>query len=211
MDRVNLEKLDNDIFYYKDAIADPQALINLINETDALASENSLIDKWKPFHAPKRPDSQFGLKKVYYSLRPGPTPQELIDLHKLVYSYIYSAANDYAKHKGIDVGHQYQITFLKYFKNTFLGPHTDAQSDPGLHISCVVYLNDDYDGGELKFNNHNISIKPSAGSIFVFPSTDPFVHQSMPVKNGHKYLITGFWYPNEKNILNVSEDKYEYK
>lgn len=210
MDSIKLTKFNDDIFYYENVIKNPKDLIDLINSTDYLASQDSLIDQWKPFHAPNRPTSQFGLKKIYYSFRPGPTAKELIDLHKTVYDYLYFVANDYAKSKGIDVGHQYQITFLKYFKNTFLGPHTDAQSDPDLNISCIIYLNEDYEGGELKFNNHNILIKPTAGSIFVFPSGQPFLHQSLPVTSGEKYLITGFWHSSIKEINLLDKENNEH-
>ena len=56
-----------------------------------------------------------------------------------------------------------------------------------------MYLNDDYTGGELNFKDQGIKIKPSAGSIAVFPSRSPYFHESLPVLSGEKYMTPGFW------------------
>lgn len=37
------------------------------------------------------------------------------------------------------------------------------------HISNLIYLNDDYNGGELFFPHHNLKIKPEAGMLISFP------------------------------------------
>lgn len=207
---MNLEILHPDIFYYKNVIPNPEELIDMINSTDILATENSLIDKWMPFHAPSRPDAKFGLKKISNVFRDGETHEDLVVLYKTVFQYISKTTKDYAEKRGLEPGYQDHITFLKYFENTFLGPHTDSQPDKDGHISCVIYLNDNYEGGELRFNNHNITIKPEAGSIFVFPSQPPFVHQSLSVKSGEKYLITAFWHTEKvAGMKNMQEQHYD--
>jgi predicted 2-oxoglutarate/Fe(II)-dependent dioxygenase YbiX len=60
-------------------------------------------------------------------------------------------------------------------------------------MSAVIYLNDDYEGGELRFPEQDVMIKPEAGSVIVFPSVEPFYHQSMPLKTGTKYMVPAFW------------------
>ena len=76
-----------------------------------------------------------------------------------------------------------------------MGPHVDNYGQPNLQtlMSAVAYLNDDYEGGELHFPEQNVTIKPSAGSIVVFPSEAPFYHQSLPVTKGAKYMSPAFW------------------
>ena len=75
-----------------------------------------------------------------------------------------------------------------------MGPHIDSYSDsPKEVLSIVLYLNNNYEGGELYFKNQNIKIKPEAGSLIAFPSVDPYFHESMPVLSGIKYISPGFW------------------
>jgi predicted 2-oxoglutarate/Fe(II)-dependent dioxygenase YbiX len=62
-----------------------------------------------------------------------------------------------------------------------------------LLYTVIVYLNDDYDGGELYFKNFDIKIKPKAGSIVIFPSVKPYIHESLPVLTNRKMLITHYW------------------
>ena len=83
-----------------------------------------------------------------------------------------------------------------------IGYHTDnkASSDimPGSHsiITVTIYLNDDYDGGEVSFLNEQgseiITYKPKAGDVTIFPSYKPFFHAAEPVSGGHKYFIRYF-------------------
>jgi predicted 2-oxoglutarate/Fe(II)-dependent dioxygenase YbiX len=52
-----------------------------------------------------------------------------------------------------------------------------------------VYLNDDYEGGEVEFVNFGIKIKPQPGMLLLFPSTYPYAHIAHPVTSGVKYAI----------------------
>ena len=66
----------------------------------------------------------------------------------------------------------------------------------GERIGClVVYLNDDFEGGELFFeSNGGLKIKPEAGSgVYYRPLlTHRNVHQGLPVKAGTKYTCVVF-------------------
>lgn len=65
-----------------------------------------------------------------------------------------------------------------------------------LFITVTVYLNDDYEGGELSFINEKnkeiIYFKPKAGDITVFPSMLPYFHGVEPISSGEKYLSRSF-------------------
>ena len=72
-----------------------------------------------------------------------------------------------------------------------MGPHADGyDGNTDLAFSMVEYLNDDYEGGEISFPNHNITIKPEKGSLIMFPSQDPFVHEVKPIISGDRYMST---------------------
>jgi hypothetical protein len=80
--------------------------------------------------------------------------------------------------------------------------HTDThQYDTergGNHfiLTITMYLNDDYEGGELTFLNEDdgdvIHYRPKAGDITVFPSAVPYWHGVERVESGDRYLVRTF-------------------
>lgn len=94
------------------------------------------------------------------------------------------------KHRGNTTG------INKYYPDRQMGPHIDwNEGNADVEYTIVIYLNDQYDGGELEFVEPElgIKIKPKAGSIVIFPSFMPYKHQSCHVSNGRKMLITHHW------------------
>ena len=72
--------------------------------------------------------------------------------------------------------------------------HTDQHTDPSIRYAAILYLNDDYEGGELFFENVGLEIKPERGSLLVFPGTEEFSHGVNTVKSGPiRYVIVGFF------------------
>lgn len=59
-------------------------------------------------------------------------------------------------------------------------------------FSMLIYLNDDFEGGELKFSWLNYLYKPVAGDLVIFPSNHVFSHESLPIKSGKKYAIVSW-------------------
>jgi len=56
-----------------------------------------------------------------------------------------------------------------------------------------MFLNDDFEGGELEFKEFNIKIKPEAGEIVLFSSGFPYMHQVNSVTKGIRYAVVK-WY-----------------
>lgn len=81
-------------------------------------------------------------------------------------------------------------TIKKYDPGKEIVSHADRKKDNKYHTfdwTVLIYLNDDYTGGELYFDDLDISISPSAGSIIFF-STDE-LHTAKKVLTGNKYFI----------------------
>lgn len=57
----------------------------------------------------------------------------------------------------------------------------------------ILYLNDDYEGGELYFPDHNIKIKPEAGMFVTFPGGHENIHGVTVVTEGTRYTMVSFW------------------
>jgi hypothetical protein len=84
-----------------------------------------------------------------------------------------------------------QLQLLKYSKGCFYKEHMDliyGEPNP-RNFSTVLYLNDDYDGGEVEFPRQNFKYKPKAGECIVFPSgyTHPYIEHE--VTDGEKYCV----------------------
>lgn len=73
---------------------------------------------------------------------------------------------------------------------------TDAVNRPGIfarQFSSVIYLNDDFDGGETEFVFGHIV--PKKGWSVIFPSNFMYVHTARPVRNGTKYACASWLTP----------------
>ena len=73
------------------------------------------------------------------------------------------------------------------------GMHEHFDSSRPNDIATLVYLNDDYEGGELYFPNQEIQFKPKAGAAYFFPGDMNYVHGVTEIKSGIRYTCPFFW------------------
>lgn len=67
--------------------------------------------------------------------------------------------------------------------------------------SVLVYLNDDYVGGNITFNLFNYSYHPQKGDVVFFPSGYQYMHSATPVKKGFRYAIVSWCAVKESRKL----------
>jgi len=87
----------------------------------------------------------------------------------------------------------YQIN--KYEINQYYDYHIDnavMENNENRVVSIVIYINDDYEGGELQFPFY--TYRPSKGQGILFPSDWLYPHKSCPILNGVKYSIVTWLY-----------------
>jgi Rps23 Pro-64 3,4-dihydroxylase Tpa1-like proline 4-hydroxylase len=101
--------------------------------------------------------------------------------------YLNSYKKEFNIHDDIFSPEGFQL--LKYEPGGYFKTHYDSYPAVKRCISVLIYLNDDYDGGEIEFVYFNAKIKPKAGSLILFPSNYPYRHIAHPVTNGTKYAI----------------------
>jgi hypothetical protein len=71
--------------------------------------------------------------------------------------------------------------------------HTDNHTDPSISYATIVYINDDYNDGELFFKNLDISLKPKPKTLLIFPGNEKYEHGVKTVSDGPiRYVIVGF-------------------
>lgn len=196
------------IVYFPGAVPDVDNLISSIETTNSLA-----VSPWEVWYASSDTDGYaYGEVKFMSNHL---LQQETDSNVKATSEYILNtligsmakAAKTYAQIHKIDdsilefalnalynSGTKYGIN--KYYENMYMGPHVDwNEQNFDITYTIVVYLNDDYEGGELFFVDPeiNLKIKPKKGSIVMFPSVLPYLHQSCEITSGRKMLITHHW------------------
>jgi hypothetical protein len=96
-------------------------------------------------------------------------------------------------------------------------------SAPGYKfiITCTIYFNDDYEGGEVDFvmGDKLVKYKPEAGDLLVFPSGHPeyltedgkpYLHGVMPSYNKNKFLSRMYWQKYQKGTDEWYEKEKEF-
>ena len=87
----------------------------------------------------------------------------------------------------------------------------DEDSSIQHHARCLVwmvYLNDDYEGGETEFLYYKRRIKPEKGKLLIWPAGMTHAHRGGLVLEGIKYVATGWFYisPLESNSVRLMDD-----
>ena len=85
----------------------------------------------------------------------------------------------------------------RFEKNTKLPPHVDNHIDAEhLFRSGVIYLNDDYDGGYLRFLEHEFTYKPERLSLVLIDST--YLHEITNILSGMRMTVP-LWATKDKD------------
>lgn len=206
------EVLDLGLVYYKNIISNPDRIIDLIENVEKrfLANEHgkskTIVSSWKPW---TYGDLNFCLQKFFPESKNvsenDPYSKEMRLIADSLYLPLQKALDHYSKilypfaAKNIK-SRENSIHLLKYAS----GGHLPAHSDQGIStrvLSSVIYLNDNYDGGEIEFVQSGIKIKPEAGSIIFFPSNFLYIHEVHEIVNGYRYSMP-HWYHNSVHKVN---------
>ena len=94
------------------------------------------------------------------------------------------------------------MQIIRWFPGMEQPPHADDMTDhddPELdwfkhrEYGAIIYLNDDYEGGETYYPQHEKSISPEIGKLAVHPGTPDHMHGVTEIKNNIRYTIASFW------------------
>jgi hypothetical protein len=80
---------------------------------------------------------------------------------------------------------------VKWESGATLAAHTDGpnkEKPPIITVGALIYLNDDYEGGELIFPEYDIVIKPKYGDLVIFPCH--YLHEVGKIIGTDKYRYT---------------------
>lgn len=101
--------------------------------------------------------------------------------------------------------------FVKWEKGWELTPHADNIEQDGVSPNAtpwrshgsVMYLNDDYDGGEIFYPNLDIEVTPEAGMLAIHRADIVYTHGVKQVTNGVRHTVSTFltYDQNQGNLI----------
>lgn len=98
----------------------------------------------------------------------------------------------------------WQIQFYKKDEGHFKQYHTDGDLKfANRRFAVMFYLNDVDTGGETEFPYWDLKIKPTKGTMIVWPAPWPWIHAGHIPKSNDKYIVTSWLTLNQSNNLAV--------
>lgn len=93
------------------------------------------------------------------------------------------------------------IDLVRWFEGMSQHPHCDDMSDSSTespkfnhrYFGCIIYLNEDYEGGRTIYPEHNYEVTPKSGRLAIHLGDCNHRHGVSPVKGNTRYTIGSFW------------------
>ena len=194
----NKKRITKDIVIYENFI-DKETCAKMIQAIDAQEKNEKM--SWMPI----------SFYESYSSVLPQDGDQELIDagLPLTIFSDVenkmpeaIASVHDLDPKIISKIGYHTQ----KWEPGAFARLHsdnTDAKGKSGAftrsRYAGFLYLNDDFEGGLLKFPDQNIDIKPQVGMLAVFDGGFNNMHEVSMITSGVRYTIGSFWDDREED------------
>jgi len=116
----------------------------------------------------------------------------LINTNNMFFKNFDPIEKDYMQTYGVYSEWHDTYGILKYGSGQFFSNHIDDHPTYHRRISTLYYLNDNYTGGEINFPRFNITFKPKANQMILFPSTYVYNHSVSPVIEGERYAVVSW-------------------
>lgn len=180
---INVEELSDNIFYIKSFLS-PEELYAAVSLLGPLAEEDwSLVNDGLPENwQNKFYDHNNGALNGSIRKKMAEVLETLPDLQVIGYN-----------------------RFLRQSPGQNMDAHIDERNDVNngstREYAAVIYVNDDYEGGEIRYVNLDISVKPEAGSMLIFKTGPEYLHEVLQVRGDKpRYCLPGFFFSSWKDI-----------
>jgi predicted 2-oxoglutarate/Fe(II)-dependent dioxygenase YbiX len=145
---------------------------------------------------------------------------EIIDLYRNVVTNVINPFYEF------EVKDSELPQLLHYGIDGHYMPHCDGESlwkPPGNEpliwrkstdrdLSTVLFLNDEFEGGDFVFPELRVRVRPEPGMLVCFPSTHEYLHGVEPVTKGTRYSIVNWMtvkgFPSMEDETNMINHKY---
>jgi len=236
----NLEYIElyPQIDVYRNVLSDPQNLYKTMKKSEQTSEGKHYLNKWDPW-AHFGTYTQIKDKSDLSAIEQDEMYLEEKDFADQVQAAYDLVLKDYIERHSIKLKpgwHFSGCSFSKYrdqvdvLNNKMtMQYHTDfiiSERDmPGskFQLTCTMYINDDYNGGDIEFfvDGNLINHKPQSGDILVFPSDAPYFHGVKTIHGGEKFFVRNFvmysydghpdWIAKQKQFGAANWMKKEFK
>lgn len=199
-DRVDVKLLAPDFLLCKNVIPWSADLINLVNKIDNWSQSTQV----KSNSSESYKDNLRTSSSYVVSCKDPKWGAQLAPFELGIMTALHSCAKAYLAYNPYciitdDTGYE----LLRYEEGQEFGEHVDTISgrhEGNRQLTALIYLNDDYQGGETNFSRQGLTVQASAGDVLLFPSNFVYPHSSPPVVGGVKYVIVTWFvaYPGNK-------------
>lgn len=87
--------------------------------------------------------------------------------------------------------------------------HADNANDDGSPnlfawrtYSSVLYLNDDYEGGNTYFTHLGVEVRPETGKLLAFGAGSEYQHGVRPITSGNRFTMP-MWFTDQLNYVEL--------
>lgn len=136
-------------------------------------------------------------------------PNEIKNLLEKVFTVVYQKSVELYD-VNINPLKKDSLTLFKFPEGFELNQHVDTLSDESLHIASVYYINDDYTGGEISFKDHDLTIKPKANSLVIFPGNESYTHGVNKIFDNDRYS-SALWFQFTGSTFSKKSEWYGNK
>jgi hypothetical protein len=148
----------------------------------------------------KKAETNFNIRRTY-ALQLSNLNNSLSNVHwfNLLHFYFDKNLKQYKYDNNIldyDYRNIFDIEILKYENTGFYTWHVDHFADIPRTMSCILLLNNDYEGGNICFRNPDgseeweVEVKPNR--MILWPSNFLYPHTVKPVTKGKRYSVVAW-------------------
>lgn len=179
-----------------------QNYITLYRDTFSKEKCQNLIDKFEKhteFHDVKKTDAKDGWQMSFTQLHLSEHKEFEVE-NKALKRLFLEAISVYKKEHDIQP-HQWPKEFqLEPIRMKRYLPNSNEKFDEHVEVTnletakrfmvAVLYLNDDFEGGETDFTQFKVMVKPKQGSMVLFPAGWNWLHRGKAVRGeSPKYIV----------------------
>jgi predicted 2-oxoglutarate/Fe(II)-dependent dioxygenase YbiX len=123
--------------------------------------------------------------------------EDVINVHDRIKLFIENTYNVKTKSS------LFATMIVKWNPGEEQGVHGDRENEDGTpqhneavrhyDLSSILYINDNYEGGEIYLPQHNLTIKPKKGMLVTFPGDRYYIHGVSKITSGTRFTMPYWW------------------
>jgi hypothetical protein len=168
---------------------------NIINKTTEEEWDKWYTDQLKVFTKSKfgREDVENLVKEGLYEITSNWNDKNLSFVGSEIHRSVDQRFNDVLAKSGENLVLSGFYFIQRMYDGVELVSHHDQNTDESIKHAAVVYINDDYNGGEIFWAKKDFEMKPEAGDLLIFGGDPEWEHGVRFVTEGPKrYVLPGF-------------------